>query len=425
MPRRTGSTPPRQVPTLTEQLLLPMARVEVLTRVLLREFVIDAGLEKVSELFAQEAERLAGQKGRRRPDRSAYRWGTTSAELVLGGRKVVLPRPRVRSIDGHELALPSVSLFSNRDPLSERVVEQILLGVSTRRYDRSLEPLGMDAKSRGTSKSAVSRTFVQATQGRVQEELSRPLGELDVAVLMLDGLLVKSRSVVVALAVTVDGVKHVLGIRQGSSENAAVCTELLQDLLGRGLKISRPLLCVVDGAAGLRRALQDVFGAHVLLQRCQLHKMRNVRDHLPKKAQGWVLAQMREAYKAPGAEAARRQLQRLATSLQRSGHDEAAASLREGLEETLTVLKLRLPTALTRSLSTTNAIENLMSQIRRTTRRVSRWRSDSMVRRWVGMSVVEAKKRFHRLKGYRELPILLAALERLHGPSVAHAIDAA
>ena len=195
-----------------------------------------------------------------------------------------IDRQRVRSVEGRELMLPSVARFSRRDPLTERIVEQILLGVSMRRYQKSLEPLPPPLVGRGTSKSAVSRTFVAATRGRMEDELSRPLGALDLAVLMLDGVVVKKQSVVVALGVTVDGTKHVLGLRLGSTENAALCTELLQDLLRRGLKADRTLLCVIDGGGGLRRALREVFGDQVLIQRCQLHKMRNVNDHLPKKA---------------------------------------------------------------------------------------------------------------------------------------------
>lgn len=425
MPRRTESTPRKQAPALAEQLVLPLVRGALLTRALLREYVIEAGLETVRILFAEEAADIAGPKGRRRPGRSAHHWGSTDSELVMGGRKVVLARPRVRSVDGRELRLPSVAHFAGRDPLTERVLDQILLGVSTRRYERSLEPLGVAVPTRGTSKSAVSRTFVEATRKTIGAELARSLGELDLVVMMLDGIVVKRRSVVVALGVTSDGTKHILGIRLGSTESAGLCTELLQDLLARGLKVSRTLLCIIDGGAGLRRALRDVFGAQVLIQRCQLHKMRNVQDHLPNKAQAWVLSQMREAYKAPGAESARRQLQRLASSLERSGHDDAAASLREGMEETITVLKLRLPKALTRSLSTTNAIESLMSAIRRTTRRISRWRNGSMIQRWIGMAVLEARKRFHRLKGHREIPLLLEALDRLHHDPVATTADAA
>jgi putative transposase len=397
MPRRTEPTLRKQALGVTEQLILPLVRGALLSRALLREFVLEAGVQTVKSVFADEAAALAGPKNRRRPGRMAHHWGTAPAELVMGGRKVVLPRPRVRSVGGRELTLPSVERFARRAPLTERVVEQILLGVSARRYNRSLEPLGVAVPTRGTSKSAVSRTFVEVTSRTVEAELSRPLSDLDLLVLLLDGVVVKRQSVVVALGMTIDGAKKVLGMRLGSTENAALCTELLQNLLQRGLKVDRPLLCVMNGGGGLRRVLRDVFGEVAVIQRCQLHKIRNVRDQLPKKAQGWVLSQMRQAYKAPGAESARRQLQRLVSWLERNGHDDAAASLREELEETLPILKLKLPSTLTRSLSTTNAIENLMSAIRRATRRVSRWRNGSMIRRWVSVAVLDAKKRLRRL----------------------------
>lgn len=413
MPRRTDPPPAAQGLRESGQLLLPLVRGALLSQALLREFVLRKGVEAVQAVFSDEAAALAGPKRRRQVGRKANFWGTTAAELVMGGRKVVLQRPRVRSVDGRELALPSVERFSSDDPLTERIVDQILLGVSTRRYDRSLEPLAANVPTRGTSKSAVSRTFVAATSKRVEQELRRSLDSLDLVVLMLDGVVVKRQSIIVALGVTSDGTKHVLGLRLGSTENATLCTELLQDLLGRGLRISRSLLCVIDGGGGLRRALRDVFGDQAVIQRCQLHKMRNVRDHLPKKAQSWVLAQMREAYKAVGATSAKRQLQRLVAWLERNGHDDAAGSLREGLDETLTILKLRLPRAITRSLSTTNAIENLMGAIRRSTRRISRWRNGSMIRRWVGLAVFDARSRFHRLKGHREIPLLVEALDRL------------
>lgn len=425
MPRRTEPQGRKQGPGVTEQLVLPMVRGALLTKALLREFVVGAGLETVRAVFREEAAELAGPKGRRKADRTAHHWGTAPAELVMGGRKVVLARPRVRTVDGRELTLPSVERFSEIDPLTERVLEQVLLGVSTRRYEPSLEPLGAGVSWRGTSKSAVSRRFVAATKRNVEEALSGSLEGVDLAVLMLDGIVIKGQSVVVALGINVGGAKQVLGIRLGSTENAQLCTELLEELLKRKLKIPPSVLCVIDGGGGLRRALKNVLGDEVLIQRCQVHKMRNLRDHLAKKTQPWVLSQMREAYRASSAEAARRQLQRLVAWLKRNGHEDAAASLGEGLEQTLTVLRLRLPRTLTRSLSTTNAIENLMSAIRRTTGRITRWRNGSMIRRWAGVAVLEAAKHFRRIKGHNEMPALLKAFSRIHPNSLDTKSDAA
>ena len=292
MPRRTDPTPRTQGRGAVDQLLLPLVEGALATKALLHETVLRAGLAAVLALFAEDAVTLAGPKGRRRAGRTANHWGTAPAELVMGGRKVILPRPRVRTVGGSELTLPSVARFASRDPLTARVVNQILVGVSTRRYERSLEPLPAPVRAKGTSRSAVSRTFVGATRQKVEEELGRSLAGLDLAALMLDAIVVKRQSVVVALGVAVDGSKHVLGLRLGSTENAMLCGELLQDLLRRGLKVGRALLCVIDGGGGLRRALRDVFGDLVLIQRCQVHKMRNLRDHLPKKAHAWVLSQI-------------------------------------------------------------------------------------------------------------------------------------
>jgi transposase-like protein len=342
--------------------------------------------------------------------------------MTLGGRRVILPRPRVRSTDGRELSLPSVERFREDDPLRQRVLEQILMGVSTRRYESSLERLNLPVRTRSMSRSAVSRRFVAETKRRVENELTRPLDELEVAVLFVDGIVVDQKSLVVALGVDRTGKKHVLGLRLGSTENGTLCTELLQDILSRGLKLTPRVLCVVDGGAGIRKALRDVLGDTALVQRCQLHKMRNVESYLPVSRAGHVVGTMREAYRAGTVKDARTRLQRLAAWLERNGDEDAARSLREGLEETLTVLKLGLPSLLTRSLATTNAIENLMSCIRRATARVARWRSGGMIRRWVGAAVLHAERRFKKMHGHRDLPSLLAVLSM---PLVARDADAA
>jgi putative transposase len=392
------------------------------TRATLLEMVCRAGMMVVLETFGREAEMVAGPKHAKRAERAAHHWGRTNTEMTLGGRRVVLPRPRVRSLDGREVTLPSVELFRNEDPLRQRILEQILLGVSTRRYAESLEHLDVNVRTRSTSRSAVSRRFVAETRRRVEDELSRPLDDVEAAVLFFDGIVVDEKSLVVALAVDRAGKKHVLGLRLGSTENATLCTELLQEILSRGLKLPPRVLCVVDGGTGIRKALRDVLGDSALVQRCQIHKMRNVEGYLPRSRASHVVRTMREAYRAGTVKDARARLQRLASWLERNGDEDAARSLREGLEETLTVLKLGLPSLLTRSLSTTNAIENLMGSIRRVTARVARWRSGGMIRRWVGAAVLHAQKRFKRLRGHRDLPHLLAALS---APVIARDAEAA
>ena len=220
------------------------------------------------------------------------------------------------------------------------------------------------------------------------------------------------QTVIVALGLTADGQKMPLGLRLGSTENAAVCTELLQDLLRRGLTVTDRVLCVIDGGKGVRKAVQDVLGTAAVIQRCQVHKARNLQALLPQARQAYVAAMLRRAYRAARADAARRQLKALATWLETNGHDDAAASLREGLEETLTVLKLALPPRLRRLFATTNCIENLIGTVRHVTRNVKRWRDGGTIQRWVGFALSRAATRFRRIKGYRELVTLATALHK-------------
>jgi putative transposase len=392
------------------QLMLPMISGVLATKEALFGLVQQSGLLVMREVFAEEAEKAAGPKGRHQANRGSNHWGSAPTEFPFAGRKVILKRPRVRAVDGREVLLPRIEELRQVDPVCERVIEQILLGVSTRGYGRSLERLPEGIRSRGTSKSAASRHVVERTGSRVEEFLARSLQDLDLAVLALDGLKVAKHCVVVALGIAVDGTKHPLGVWQGSTENGRICTELLSDLLARGLRVQGRLLCVIDGGKGLRKALDDVLGDAVVVQRCQVHKMRNLREHLPEKRHAYVIKTMRDAYGSSSAAAARKRLQALARWLESNGEESAARSLKEGLEETLTVIKLNLAPTLRRCLATTNCIENFIGTIRQVTRNVKRWRGGSMVRRWVGLAVAHAQKRFRRIKGYRDLPALVLNL---------------
>jgi putative transposase len=407
-PRSCGN--PSLSDKVTAQLLLPMLQGIAETRAGLLAFVYQQGLEALERVLQADAEALAGPKGKHLPDRTHHRWGTTQTSLPLGGRRIVVERPRVRSKDGHEASLPSIETLSAADSLPERVAEQIVLGVSTRGYKRSLEPLPAKVRSRGTSKSSASRALVAKTTEKMDDFLKSSLEQVDLIALFLDGIEVAEQVVVVALGVTCDGTKVPLGLWQGSTENAAICTELLQDLLGRGLKIDQPLLCVIDGGKGIRKAVRDVFGERAVVQRCQVHKTRNVRDHLSESRRGWVAGQMQDAYRTKSAEVAKRRLLQLVDWLESNGEQSAAASLREGLDETLTVLRLALPTLLTRTFSTTNPIENLNGNIRRVIRNVKRWRPGPMVRRWTALGIAEAQRGFHRVKGHAHMLLLVRAL---------------
>jgi len=408
----TGKQARTLEPINPHQLLLPMLAGMLTTKEALEAWVHQQGLAVLREVFGTDAERIAGPKGKHQSERRYNHWGSTDVELTFGGRKISVPRPRVRGVDGGEVELPSVEHFSGTDPLPDRVVEQILLGVSTRGYGSSLgQP--PPAKSRGTSKSAASRHLVVQTDKRMKKELAKRLDDEDIVVLMLDGIEVAKKTIVVALGVNQAGDKRPLGLWQGSTENAVVCTALLQDLIERGLKINGRTLCVIDGSKALRKALDDVLGDRAVVQRCQVHKRRNVRGHLPKERQNYVDRQMRDAYGSKTAKTARKRLRSLASWLDNNGEPGAAASVREGLEETLTVLKLGLGPVLRRSLATTNAIENLNGTIRRVTRNVKRWRDGEMIRRWAALGVFTAAEKFHRIKGYRDLPKLVQTLAHL------------
>jgi transposase-like protein len=327
---------------------------------------------------------------------------------VLGGRLVRARRPRVRDAAG-EVTLPSWRRFRERDPLNERAVEQMIVGVSTRKYDRSLEPVDAKLETRGTSKSAVSRRFVALTETRVKAWLERDLSSIDLAALMVDGLHVEDHVLLVALAIDVDGKKHVLGVREGATENATSCTALLADLQARGLRTDRAILAVLDGSKALAKAVRAVFGSRVRIQRCQAHKTRNVVEQLPDAMRTSVRQAMQQAYRGKNVKRARQQLLNLARRL-RDDHPGAAASLEEGLDETLTVMAFGLPAWLERTLSTTNAIENLIGSARDLGRRVKRWRHARMIVRWIATACIEAEKRFHRVRDHKGLKILVAAL---------------
>ena len=373
-------------------------------------WVQSAGLVALDAVFREEAAALAGPKGRHEPTRTHHHWGTTPRQLTFGGRQLSLSCPRVRSREGQEAALPSVRAFREKDPLTTRVMDQLLLGVSTRGYAASLEVAPAGTRSRATSKSAVSRRLVAATRTQLTAQLGRRLDELDLVALFLDGVHVAGQTLIAALGVAADGSKTPLGIRLGSTENAAICTELLQDLLTRGLRLDGRVLCVIDGGKGLRKALEDVLGTRAVIQRCQLHKQRNLLALVPHRRQPFVRAALRRAYRAVSAAAARRQLQALASWLETNSHPDAAASLREGLEETLTVLKLELPSRLRRFFATTNCIENLIATLRHVTRNVKRWRAGDMIHRWAGLGLLHAAARFRRIKHHHELPHLVRAL---------------
>jgi putative transposase len=384
-------------------------RLPGLVREALYETVIGAGLACVDEVLEAERVALCGARYVHLAERQALRAGHVASSLVLGGRRVAVSRPRVRRVNGGELGLPSWREWSARDPLDERALEQMVLGVSTRRYARSLEPLPEAVAVRGVSKSAVSERFVYGTARKLAELTSRELRGLPLLALMIDGAHFAEHVVLTAVGVDERGAKHVLGLREGATENAAVVRALLADLVERGLDTNRSLLIVIDGAKALHKAVVEVFGARALIQRCREHKKRNVTDALPERLRAAVRSAMNQAYATRDAKRARRLLENLARRLEHQ-HPGAVASLREGVEESLTVMRLGLPEQLERVLSSTNLIENLFSRVREIGHRVKHWQSGTMVLRWTAAGVLEAERGFRKVVGYRAMPTLVAAL---------------
>ena len=401
-----------QAQTHGQQQYLPLREF---AREALWDTVVLAGLGFVQEELERERTGLCGERYAHQEGRQAGRVGHVPSALVLGGRRVEIRRPRARSTAGQELRLPSWQGWSSHDPLDERAFEQMMLGVSTRRYARSLEPLPQEVAVRGISKSVISERFVVGTQRRLADLMQRDLRGLKLVALLIDGVHFAEHVVLAAIGIDVDGSKHPLGLREGATENASACKALLEDLIERGLDPHRARLVVLDGAKALRRAVLDTFGERVLIQRCQAHKKRNVLDALPERVRTSVRSAMNQAYAGRDPKRARRTLENLARHLE-AAHPGAAASLREGLDETLTVMTLHLSEGLERVLSSTNLIENLFSRVREIARRVKRWQGGTMILRWTAAGVLEAERHFRKVAGYRALPRLVAVL---------HARDAA
>jgi putative transposase len=374
---------------------------------------VGVGLGVLSELMEEEVDDVVGPKGKHDPDRTAVRHGHEDGEVTLGGRRVEVQRPRVRTADGDaEVQLETYQHFADRDPLRRVVLERMLAGVSTRRYRRTQEPVGeqVETQARSTSKSAVSRTFVERTRESLGELMGRQLADLRLAVMMLDGLELKGRMMIVALGITTEGVKIPLGLWEGSTENATVATALLSDLVERGLDPEQGMLFVLDGSKALRKAVRSVFG-DVPVQRCLWHKERNVMQHLPERDRPPIKARMRKAWRETDYPRALEQLRALADELEHT-HPGAAGSLREGMDETLTVIRLRIRGKLRRTLESTNPCESMIDTVRTTQRNVKHWSSGEMGLRWTAAGMLEAEKQFRKVIGYTDLPRLAVATER-------------
>ena len=403
-----------------EHVVIAMTEIAGAVEEGLLALAVATGMSVMTTMMDADVTALCGPKGRHNLERRAVRHGSEDGSVTLGGRRVPVRRPRVRRADGSaEVAVPTYELFSSTEILSRLAMEKMLAKLSTRRYGAGLEPVGeaVEATASATSKSAVSRRFVAATEAALGELMHAELTELDLVALMVDGVHFAGHCCVVALGIGIDGTKHPLGLVEGSTENATLVRDLIVDLRERGLDTTRPILAVIDGSKALRRAILDVFD-HPVIARCQLHKIRNVTDKLPDGLASTVGKKMRAAYHHTNALAAEAELEDLARQLAKT-HPGAAGSLREGLAETLTVMRLGVPPTLARTLRSTNPIESMIEIARDHCTNVKRWRDGQMVLRWCAAGMVEASKQFRRVNGFMHLPALRKALENTIAEGVA------
>jgi len=375
-------------------------------------FCLTAGIGALEQMLCDDAQRLAGNRHGRRRERAGHRWGTTKGPIGFHGGKVVVRRPRVRS-DGHEIVLPSWRAAQAEDWLGRWAMNLMLINVSTRKLKRAVRLPDGDLPAvtgDGTSKSAASRRFVALSAERMTEWMASDLSQLDLLVIQIDGLHIGDDLVLVAaLGIDGEGNKHPLGLVEGATENAAVVQALMDNLIERGLDPKVCRLFIVDGAKALTKVIRSTFGRHTPIQRCQIHKARNVIERLPKPLHASARKALRQAWELDDADKAERLLRNLARRLEQEAPG-VAGSILEGLDEMLTVNRLGLPAQLRRSLACTNSIENMMGTVRRVCRNVKRWRNAGMALRWTAAGMMEAIKGFRRLKAHKQLPILKAAL---------------
>ncbi len=375
---------------------------------------VGLGLGVVHQLMEREVTEVVGPKGRHDPDRTAKRHGHEDGSMTLGGRRVPVSRPRIRTADDeHELPVASYEYFADRDPLTRAVMDRMLAGVSTRKYKVVGEPVGDAVEDAGSStgKSTVSELFIERTRTALSELMSRRLDDMRLAVMMLDGLEIADRTHVVALGISTEGVKIPLGLWEGSTENATLVGMLLADLVDRGLDPDQAILFVIDGGKALRKAIKGVFGEHALVHRCHRHKERNVTDLLPERDRPQILARIRGAWALDNADLAEQRLEQLASELERTWPD-AANSLREGMADTLTLMRLGIDGQLAKTLGSTNPCESMIEIVRYTQRNVKRWQTGDMRKRWTAAGMLVAEQQFRRIIGYRNLAKLVIAIER-------------
>ena len=387
---------------LLVQVPLPMAEVWEELQAEVEHLTGEAGLRIIGAILENEVTQRVGPWHHPGPTAGAVRWGRQPGYVIFSGRKVGVTRPRVRTREGQEVDLDSYVRLQHDGRRQRAVREGIVAGLTSRNYRRAVESI---VDGYGIEKSSVSREFVQASAAQLQELCEKKLDGLDLVAILIDGIHLGKQVLVVALGIEISGAKHVLGLWQGATENTTVVKELLEDLVARGLNSEHRYLLVIDGAKALRAGIERVFGERAEVQRCQIHKRRNVAEHLPKSAQGDTVRRIRNAYAMKDYAAAKAELEKIFRQLERI-NPSAARSMEEGLEETLTVHRLGVGTLLRQSLASTNPIESCFSIVEKVARNVKRWREGEQTLRWTATGLLEAQKKFRRVKGYRELQLL-------------------
>jgi len=391
------------------QMVLPMAEMLGWLRKGVGELIRQAGLQLMDLMMQEEVRELVGERSERQAERTANRWGSERGYCVVMGQKVPIQRPRVRTTDDKEVRLGSYEIFHRGEPLTETVWEKLMLGLSTRKYGQAVREF---TEAYGLEKSAVSEHFIEASRAKLKDMMERRLEKTRLCALLIDGTPFAGQQMVAALGIGEDGRKTILGLRQGATENATVVGELLGELAERGLDFTAPRLYVLDGGKALSAAVKKHAGESAAIQRCQVHKRRNVVEQLIEEQKSGVAKKLNDAYALEDYSAAKQAL----TALQRELMDlnpSAARSLAEGMEETLTVHRLHLPMQLRKTMASTNVIESAFSIVEQVCRNVKRWHGGDQRERWVGSGLLVAEKQFRRVQGYKQIPVLIKELEAL------------
>jgi len=391
------------------QMMLPLAEMVGWLRKGVGELIRQAGLQLMDLMMQEEVRELVGERSQRQAERTASRWGNERGYCVVMGQKVPIQRPRVRTTDDKEVRLGSYEMFHRGEPLTETVWEKLMLGLSTRKYDQAIRQF---TEAYGLEKSAISEHFIEASRKKLKEMMDRRLDKTRLCALLIDATPFAGQQMVAALGIDEYGRKMILGIRQGATENATVVGDLLSELVERGLDFTEPRLYILDGAKALSAAVKKHAGESAAIQRCQVHKRRNVLDHLTEEQKPGVAKKLNAAYALEDYAAAKQALNVVHRELM-DLNPSAARSLGEGMEETLTVHRLHLPMQLRKTMASTNVIESAFSTVEQVCKNVKRWHGGDQRERWVGSGLMVAEKQFRRITGYKLIPVLIKELETL------------